>query len=80
MTTSAASVDASTQEDVKLHATLRFAVAVTVAFVLCEFLQWTPSFLAPVLTAVLLSKLPMRPPLKMTLALIVVMTAAALFA
>ena len=80
MSTSAASVDASTQEDARLHATLRFAASVTAAFVLCEFLQWPPSFLAPVLTAVLLSNLPMRPPLKMTLALIVIMTAAALFA
>lgn len=60
------------------HAILRFAVGVTVAFVLCEWLQWTPTFLAPVLTAVLLTNLPVRPPLKMALGLVVIMTVAAL--
>ena len=53
---------------------------VTAAFVLCEVMQWTPTFLAPVLTAVLLANLPMRPPLKLGLVLIAAMTASALFA
>jgi hypothetical protein len=60
------------------HAILRFAVGVTVAFVLCEWLQWTPTFLAPVLTAVLITNLPARPPLKMALGLVVIMTVVAL--
>lgn len=64
----------------RTHTTLRFAAAVTIAFVLCEAWQWTPSFLAPVLTAVLLANLPMRPPLKMTLMLILSMALAALYA
>lgn len=65
--------------DARLHATLRFAVGVTAAFVVCEVMQWAPTFLAPVLTAVLLANLPMRPPLKLALVLIVAMTVAALF-
>lgn len=80
MTTHAASPQASMQADARVHATLRFAAGVTAAFVLCEVMQWTPSFLAPVLTAVLLANLPIRPPLKMGLILIAVMAAAALFA
>jgi hypothetical protein len=71
---------ASAWRDPTLQATLRFAVGVTAAFVLCESLQWTPSFLAPVLTAVLLTSLPMRPPLKMAIGLMVVMTVTSLFA
>ncbi|MET0813784.1 MAG: DUF2955 domain-containing protein [Pseudoxanthomonas sp.] len=62
-----------------LHSTLRFAVGITIAFVVCELLQWSPTFLGPVLAAVLLANLPGRPPLKLTLVLIVVMSAAALF-
>ena len=80
MSKNAARVRAPAQEDARLHAVLRFAVGVTAAFVLCEFLQWAPTFLAPVLTAVLLANLPMQPPLKMALALIITMAAAALFA
>ena len=80
MSTQAASVNAVDQDDARLNATLRFAVAVTAAFVLCEVMQWAPTFLAPVLTAVLLANLPMRPPLKLGLVLIAAMTAAALFA
>ncbi len=75
------SAHAGEQADaLRLHATLRFAAGVTAAFVVCEFMRWTPSFLAPVLTAVLLANLPMRPPLKMGLALIVTMSVAALSA
>lgn len=60
------------------HAILRFAVAVTLAFVVCEWLQWTPTFMAPALTAALIANLPMRPPLKMVVGLVVVMTFASL--
>jgi hypothetical protein len=67
------------EQEATLHATLRFAVGVTVAFVVCELMQWAPTFLAPVLTAVLLANLPARPPIKMILALIVTMAVAALF-
>jgi hypothetical protein len=66
--------------DATLHATLRFAVGVTAAFVVSEVMRWSPSFLAPVLTAVLLTQLPIRPTLKMGLGLMAVITAAALFA
>lgn len=66
--------------DARLHATLRFAVGITAAFVACEAMQWAPTFLAPVLAAVLLANLPMRPPLKLALVLVVAMAAAALFA
>jgi hypothetical protein len=52
---------------------LRFAVTTTVAFILCEWMGWQPSALAPVLTAVLLSSLPVSPPLKLGLVLIAVM-------
>ena len=80
MSAKAASVPVSGQDQVGLHVTLRFAAGVCAAFVLCEFLQWWPSFLAPALCAVLLANLPIRPPLKMTLALIITMAVAALFA
>lgn len=80
MSAAAASIDITAQSEARLHAILRFAVGVTAAFVLCEALQWTPTFLAPVLAAVLMASLQMRPPLKMTLALIVTMAVAAWFA
>jgi hypothetical protein len=80
MSAEAASFNVGAHGEARLQATLRFAVGVCAAFVLCEFLQWWPSFLAPVLCAVLLANLPMRPPLKMTLGLIITMAVAALFA
>ena len=76
----AASAGVPVQGVATLHATLRFAVGVTLAFVVGEAMQWSPSFLAPVLTAVLLTSVPMRPPLKMALGLMVVMTVTSLFA
>lgn len=66
--------------DAPLQATLRFAVGVTLAFVASEAMRWSPSFLAPVFTAVLLTNLPIRPTLKMCVGLMVVITAASLFA
>jgi hypothetical protein len=74
------SVPLDGQVNDRLHAVLRFAVGTTASFVLCEVLRWPPSFLAPVLTAVLLASLPMRPPLKMGVALVLTMAVAALFA
>jgi uncharacterized membrane protein YccC len=65
---------------VRVHATLRFAFGVTVAFVACELLQWTPTFLAPALVAVLLVNVPVRPPLKLAVALIAIVAATALIA
>jgi hypothetical protein len=78
MNSEAASPRAGEQDDARLHAILRFAAGITAAFVLCEFLQWSPSFLAPVLAGVLLANLPMRPPLKMGLVLVLMMAAASL--
>ena len=49
-----------TQDRAQWHATLRFAVGVTVAFVGCELLGWSPSFLAAALTVALLANLPVR--------------------
>jgi len=57
---------------------LRFAFGVTLAFVLCEALNWRPTALAPVLAGVLLASIPIRPPLKLCLVIIGSMVAAAL--
>ena len=68
------------QDEASRQATMRFAAGVTAAFVLCEAMQWIPSFLGPIFTVALLANLPVRPPLKMSLVLVVTMTLAALFA
>ena len=59
---------------------LRFAFGVTLAFVASELLEWIPTFLAPVLVAVVLVNVPVRPPLKVGVGLIVIIAAAALIA
>lgn len=59
------------------HAVMRFAVAVTAAFVIGEVLRWWPSFLAAVLAAVLLASLPVRPTPRMAAGLVVVMAVVA---
>lgn len=59
---------------------LRFAGGVTAAFVLAELMGWAPTFLPPLLTAVLLANLPFSPPLKVGLLLAGVMAFSALFA
>ena len=64
----------------QLHAALRFATGITASFVLCEYMQWTPTCLAPLFFAVLVTSLPGPPPLKIGVALVVLMTAAALTA
>jgi hypothetical protein len=78
MNAHAARVRMDDQTGARLHATLRFAVGVTAAFVVCELLQWAPTFLAPVLTVVLLANLPIRPTLKIGLVLVLTMAAASL--
>jgi hypothetical protein len=80
MSTRATVEHAHGHEEAPLHATLRFAVGVSAAFVLCEIMHWWPSFLAPVLVAALLANLPVRPPMKMALGLVAAMSVAALFA
>ncbi len=64
----------------RVHAVLRFAFGVTFAFVASELLEWIPTFLAPVLVAVVLVNVPVRPPLKVGVGLIVIIAAAALIA
>lgn len=64
----------------KLHALLRFGTGVAAGFVLAEIMGWAPTFLVPLLTAVLLANLPGSPPLKVGIALVGVMTASATFA
>lgn len=71
---------AGEQDEARRQATLRFATGVTGAFVLCEVLQWLPSFLGPLLTVALLANLPMRPPLKLLLVIVAAMTLSALYA
>jgi len=63
----------------RLHFVLRFSVATTASFVTCEWMGWQPSALAPVLTGVLLANLPASPPLKVGLALVMIMAASAWF-
>ena len=67
-------------EAARLHFLLRFSVATTTAFVLCEYMGWQPSMLGPVLTGVLLASLPISPPFKLGLGLVVIMAICAWFA
>ena len=64
----------------RLHFVLRFSVGTTAAFIVCEWMGWQPSALAAVLTGVLLANLPMSPPPKVGIALIIVMGFSAWFA
>jgi hypothetical protein len=64
----------------RTHATLRFSFGVTVALVVSELMQWTPTFLAPALVAALLVNIPIRPPLKVAVAFLAIMAGAALTA
>ncbi|HEY6123376.1 MAG TPA: DUF2955 domain-containing protein [Steroidobacteraceae bacterium] len=63
-----------------VHAVLRFAFAVTLAFVVAELMEWTPPFLSPVLTCVVMANIPMRPPLKVAIGFSLVIGASAFFA
>jgi hypothetical protein len=66
-------------EAARIHFVLRFSVATTASFIVCEYMGWQPSVLAPVLTGVLLANLPVSPPFKVGLILVVVMGLAAWF-
>lgn len=68
------------RDPARTHAALRFAFGVTVALIISELMQWTPTFLPPVLVAALLANVPVRPPLKLAVALIAIVAAAALIA
>jgi len=59
------------------HAVLRFAFAVTLAFVVAELMEWTPPFLSAVLTCVVMANIPVRPPLKVALGFSLVIGASA---
>jgi hypothetical protein len=80
MSAAATPVPANDLAEAQRHARMRFAAGVTAAFVLCEAEQWIPSFLAPLFTVALLANLPVRPPLKMSLVLVITMTLSAFFA
>jgi hypothetical protein len=60
-------------EAARIHFVLRFAFGTTAAFIACEYMGWQPSALAPVLTGVLLASLPVAPPPKVGLVLVVAM-------
>ena len=64
-------------DDATTHAVLRFAVAVTAAFVTGEVLGWWPSFLGAVLASVLAASLQVRPTARMAGGLVVVMAVVA---
>jgi MFS family permease len=61
----------------RLHFVLRFSFGTTAALVTCEAFNWQPSALAPVLTGVLLANLPVSPPPKVGIVLVLVMALAA---
>ncbi len=63
--------------DARAQTVLRFAVGVTAAFVVAELLGWAPSFLPPVFTAVLLVNIPVRPPPKVAMGFIALVTVSA---
>src|SRR5689334_5800787 len=56
-----------------LQFVLRFAFGTTASFIVCEFMAWQPSVLAPVLAGVLLASLPVAPPFKVGVVLVVAM-------
>jgi hypothetical protein len=64
-------------ETARFHFVLRFSFATTISFVICEWMGWQPSALAPVLTAVLLASLPVSPPPKVGIVLIAIMAMCA---
>jgi len=64
----------------KHHALLRFSAGVSMGFVVAEAFGWLPTFLVPLLTAVLLANLPASPSLKVGIVLVGTMAASAAFA
>lgn len=73
-----AAVGRDDTEQAVVQGALRFAVGITAAFVACEVMQWKPTGLGGVFASVLLANLPVRPPLKVILVLMLVMAASAL--
>jgi hypothetical protein len=67
-------------DQARTHTVLRFTFGVTVALVAAELLQWLPTFLVPVLVAVILANVPVRPPPKVAVGLFVVVAASAAIA
>lgn len=66
----------SSEARARRHAALRLAAGVTGCFVLADVLNWDATFLAPVLAAQLLVKLPKMPSLKEGLGVIIVIAAS----
>ena len=64
-------------EAARTHFILRFGVGTTASFVICEWMGWQPSALAPVLTGVLLANIPFSPPFKLGVGLVIIMAASA---
>lgn len=64
----------------RTHGMLRISTAVTGTYVIGEAFGWFPSFLAPLLAAVILSGLPAALPFKAGIALIAMMSLSAYFA
>lgn len=60
-------------EAARMHFIIRFAVGTTLGFTVCEAMGWQPSALCAVLSGIMLAKLPVAPPLKVGVALILVM-------
>src|SRR5687768_1915854 len=62
------------------HFVLRFSAGTTAACALCEAMGWPPSALAAVVAGVLLANIPVAPPLKLGLGLVLIMGVWATFA
>ena len=60
-------------EAARMHFILRFAFGTTLGFTVCEFMGWQPSALCAVLSGIMLAKLPVAPPFKVGMALVLVM-------
>ena len=76
---SSAGAPTTAADTARLQFILRFAFGTTAAFIGCEWMGWQPSALAPVLTGVLLASLPVSPPPKVGLVLVLVMGLSAWF-
>lgn len=70
-------VKAASAEAARVHFILRFSVGTTAAFITCEYMGWQPSVLAPVLAGVLIANLPVPPPPKVGITLVLVMAMSA---
>lgn len=59
------------------HFILRFAMGTTLGYTVCEFMGWQPSSLCAVLSGIMLAKLPVAPPFRVGVALVLVMFVSA---